>query len=39
MAYQGKNRRDMGDKQEGKEGAGEEGRTHETIQEGVGRRG
>ena len=25
MAYQGKNRRDMGDKQEGKEGAGEEG--------------
>ena len=36
MAYKGKHRRDMGDKQEGKEGAGEEGRTHGIIKPGMG---
>lgn len=39
MAHQGKDRCDMGHQQEGEEGAGEEGRAHETIQEGVGGRG
>lgn len=36
MAHKGKDRRNVGDKQEGKEGAGEEGGTHGIIKSGIG---